>query len=366
MKTITIRTQSKQYPTMIGHGASELLAPFLKDNFPSLTKLFIITDEHIHQLHFESFIEQLQDFQSIVSYVVPNGEKAKTFEVYYQLLTFALEQKLDRKSMILSLGGGAVGDVSGFVAGTFMRGIPFVQIPTTILAHDSAVGGKVAINHPLGKNLIGVFHQPEAVIYDLNFLGTLPQKEKRSGFAEVFKEALIADGQFYQWLLTHIDSLDSLSSDHLAYFLEQGMRIKGSIVAEDEKETGVRAFLNLGHTLGHAIEAELGYGQITHGEAVAIGTIFALRLSSELLDLDFNHQQLEDWLRKLGYRIDLPKQLDNNKLLNRMKLDKKSVGQNVHFVLLEKIGVPKMVEVQDVLLLQKLEEFKVKGEKMND
>lgn len=361
MNTFTIHTQSKQYPTIIDHGASDKLAPFLKKNFPSVTKLLIITDENIAKLHLSTFEEKLADFDSVISYVVPSGEKAKTFDIYYQLLTFALEQKLDRKSMILSLGGGAVGDVSGFVAGTFMRGIPFIQIPTTILAHDSAVGGKVAINHPLGKNLIGVFHQPEAVIYDLDFLESLPLVEKRSGFAEVVKEALINDEEFYDWLLTHIDSLETLSSEHLSYFLSQGMKIKGSIVSEDEKETGVRAYLNLGHTLGHAIEAELGYGRITHGEAVAIGMIFAIQLSRDLLDFSFHTKELVDWLNKLGFMTDLPEQLDSQRLLNRMKLDKKSIGQKVRFVLLEKIGVPKIEEIEDTLLLKKLEEFQSKG-----
>lgn len=357
MNTITIKTQSKEYLSMIGHGASELLAPFLKEKFPNVTKILIITDENIAKLHLAEFERKVAGFD-FITYVVPGGEKAKTFDVYYQLLTYCLEQKLDRKSLLLSFGGGAVGDVSGFVAGTFMRGIPFIQIPTTILAHDSAVGGKVAINHPLGKNMIGVFHQPEAVIYDLDYLETLTLVEKRSGFAEVVKEALISDKYFYEWLITNITSLESLQSEQLAYFLSEAMKIKGQIVSEDERETGVRAYLNLGHTLGHAIEAELGYGNITHGEAVAIGTIFSIELSQELLGFDFDRQKLVQWLKGLGYMTELPKHLDSQNLINRMKLDKKSIGQKVNFVLLEKIGMPKIVEIEDAFLLKKLEEFK--------
>ena len=162
-----------------------------------------------------------------------------------------------------------------------MRGIPFIQIPTTILAHDSAVGGKVAINHPAGKNMIGAFYQPEAVIYDINFLVSLTVHEKRSGFAEVIKHGLIQDNSFYQWLKENITSLNHFSEEELIHFLARGIEIKSVIVAEDEKETGIRAYLNFGHTLGHAIEAELGYGKITHGEAVLIGMLFALQLSKK-------------------------------------------------------------------------------------
>ena len=196
----------------------------------------------------------------------------------------ALDFKLDRHSLILALGGGAVGDLSGFVAATFMRGIPFIQIPTTILAHDSAVGGKVAINHPAGKNMIGAFYQPEAVVYDIDFLKSLPEHEIRSGFAEVIKHGLIQDPSFYHWLKENILSIDMMISDeNLIHFLSRGVEIKSAIVEEDEKETGIRAYLNFGHTLGHAIEAELGYGKLTHGEAVVIGMLYALQLSEKYL-----------------------------------------------------------------------------------
>src|SRR5690606_22285980 len=212
-------------------------------------------------------------------------------------LTFALEQKLDRKSVILAFGGGAVGDLSGFVAASFMRGIPFIQIPTTILAHDSAVGGKVAINHPLGKNMIGAFYQPEAVFYDLDFLHSLPLHERRSGFAEVIKHSLISDEDFYVWLRENVHDLDQLRNEEMLYFLKKGIRIKEQIVSQDEKESGIRAFLNFGHTLGHAIEGEAGYGNITHGEGVVIGMMFALGLSKKKLGLSFHLDEFESWLK---------------------------------------------------------------------
>ncbi|WP_449620220.1 3-dehydroquinate synthase [Robertmurraya sp. Marseille-Q9965] len=356
MEGLTIHTASKDYPVYVGTGVIEGIGNFLKKKFPSLTNLLIITDENVGERYLSLLISVLSDFKPL-SYTVPNGEYAKTFEVYQQCLTFALEKKLDRKSMILAFGGGAVGDLSGFVAATYMRGIPFIQVPTTILAHDSAVGGKVAINHPLGKNMIGAFYQPEAVFYDLDFLQSLPIHERRSGFAEVVKEALISDFDFYQWLEENISNLDLLTEEQFAYMLEKGITIKGSIVSKDEKEIGVRAFLNLGHTLGHAIEGEAGYGKITHGEAVMIGMVFALELSRDVLGLSFNLLQFKNWVKKLGYEIAIPNHLDHQSLIERMKQDKKSVGGHVQFVLLNQIGEPVLKEIDDQYLLESLKKF---------
>lgn len=361
MKKLSIHTSSKEYPVLIGTNIMEQIHTFISESLPKVTKILIITDKNVGELYLSKLESSLSLFE-VDHFIVPNGEEAKTFEVYYNCLTYALERKLDRKSLILSFGGGAVGDLAGFVAATYMRGIPFIQIPTTILAHDSAVGGKVAINHPHGKNMIGAFYQPEAVLYDLNFLSSLPEKEKRSGFAEVIKHGLIADMDFYDWLVSNIKSLNEITEEQLSYSLIKGMGVKGSIVAEDEKETGVRAYLNFGHTLGHAIEAEAGYGKVSHGEAVAIGMVYALQLSKDLLGLSFNIDQFTLWLRQLGYQTNLPKGLDLDQLLKRMKQDKKSIGQKVTFVLLERIGVPKSCEVSDEILIEKLNQFYLQGE----
>src|SRR3954454_24053685 len=209
MINLTVKTTLKTYPVYIGVGAIQQLPTLLKDNSFNFTKIFIITDETVGELYFPTVLKTLSDF-SVETIKVPSGEKAKSFDVYYECQTAALQYKLDRHSLILALGGGAVGDLAGFVAATFMRGIPFIQIPTTILAHDSAVGGKVAINHPQGKNMIGAFHQPEAVFYDLEFLKTLPVHEIRSGFAEVIKHALIDDSNFYNWLKENVKDLQTL------------------------------------------------------------------------------------------------------------------------------------------------------------
>lgn len=361
MKTVHIEAQSKHYPVIIGSGAIAGLQTFITNNFPDRSAILIITDQTIAELYLPKLKEHLSDF-NVDHYIVPSGETAKSFNVYYDCLTYALEQKLDRKSLILSFGGGVVGDLSGFVAGTFMRGIPFIQIPTTILAHDSAVGGKVAINHPQGKNMIGVFYQPEAVFYDLDFLPSLPIQEKRSGFAEIIKHALIQDLEFYDWIRQNINSMEDLSTDLLKHALVHGIEIKGSIVSKDEKETGVRAFLNFGHTLGHAIEAESGYGQITHGEAITIGMVFALKLSKKMTGLAFDEDEFSKWLQSLGYQVTLPGELSPERLLNRMRQDKKSVGQKVRFVLLEQIGKPVLFEIPDENLLSSLVHFQKQGE----
>ncbi|PLS16346.1 3-dehydroquinate synthase [Bacillus sp. M6-12] len=351
MESIIVQTSSEQYPVYIGKDAIKGLPDFLKSEGFDKRKLLILTDEKVAALHLKSVKELLKNNGLIVNeYIVPEGEFAKTFEVFYQCHTYALEAGLNRNSLILALGGGAVGDLAGFVAATFMRGVPFIQLPTTLLAHDSAVGGKVAINHPLGKNMIGAFHQPKAVFYDLAFLHTLPLSELRSGFAEVIKHGLIQDETFYNWLQDNISGLEKLTDGQLSYMIQKGVGIKAAIVKEDEKESGIRAFLNLGHTLGHAIESEMGYGKISHGEGVIIGLLFALKLSIQELGFRFDLAKLIDWLESLGYRTSVPAELEPEKLITIMKKDKKTVTSKVKFVLLEQIGFPKLVELSDDII----------------
>ncbi|MEH7076909.1 3-dehydroquinate synthase [Neobacillus drentensis] len=353
METIQINTKSKNYNVFVGEGVRKEISSFLANHFAGLTRILIITDETVAKLHLEKLLSEL-NFLNPVIYTAPSGEKAKTFDVFYDALSTALENQLDRKSVILSFGGGAVGDLSGFVAASFMRGIPFIQIPTTILAHDSAVGGKVAINHPLGKNMIGAFHQPEAVFYDLEFLKTLPAHEIRSGFAEVIKHALIDNTEFYVWLKENVVNLPSLPMDLLSDSLIKGIKVKGKIVGQDEKETGVRAFLNFGHTLGHAIESEMGYGNFTHGEAVMIGMIFALKLSKQLLGLSFDVEEFIEWIESLGYESEIPENLSYEKLIAKMRQDKKSIGHVIRFVLLEQLGQPIIREISESVLFEQL------------
>ncbi|MFT9600565.1 3-dehydroquinate synthase [Mesobacillus sp.] len=361
MEQVNIQTSTKSYPVHIGKGAIQQLREIILGAEDRYTSIMVITDETVAKHHLDSFHEHTF-LAGTFEKIVPSGEQAKTFDVYKECLSSALENKLDRKSLIISFGGGAVGDLAGFVAATYMRGIRFIQVPTTILAHDSAVGGKVAINHPLGKNMIGAFHQPEAVVYDLDFLQTLPEHEVRSGFAEVIKHSLIDDENFYNWLRGEIHSLDKLNDSQMLEFLTKGIQVKGVVITEDERETGIRAFLNFGHTLGHAIEAEAGYGKVTHGEAVAIGMLFALQLSTQLLGLDFDIEAFKIWLKNLGYETSIPSGLSNEQLIERMKQDKKAVNNTIRFVLLEKVGVPALIEVKEDILMMNLKKFVEEGE----
>jgi 3-dehydroquinate synthase len=354
METIDIVTPSKRYPVIVGHNLIRELPRIIQHLKPS--KIMLVTDETVGNLHLASMLKILSQYECL-SFITPSGEAAKTFEVYYEGLTFALEHKLDRSSVLIAFGGGAIGDLGGFIAATFMRGIPFIQVPTTILAHDSAVGGKVAINHPVGKNMVGSFYQPEAVLYDLTYINTLPLSERRSGFAELIKHALIHDISMYDKLVNTINSLEKLSTEQIQPLLLEGIKVKANIVAADEKETGQRAYLNFGHTLGHAIEAEMGYGKITHGEAVAIGMVFALHISKELAGLVFSIEHFSSWLNQLGYETTIPASIDRLKLVSRMKQDKKSSNQNIKMVLLSKIGTPilRTISEEDILMnLQKM------------
>ncbi|QPA32987.1 3-dehydroquinate synthase [Thermaerobacillus caldiproteolyticus] len=367
MERINIETKTKQYPVFLGEGITESLPHLLAQlSFPSGTKILIVTDETVEALYCPKLRSVLSQQYDVYTYVVPSGESSKSFENYYACQTAALTYGLDRHSLIIAFGGGVVGDLAGFVAATFMRGIPYIQMPTTLLAHDSAVGGKVAINHPLGKNMIGAFHQPEAVIYDIAFLRSLPEKELRSGFAEVIKHALIRDRAFYEWLKREIHCLDDLEGQKLQYCIHRGIQIKAGIVQEDEKETGIRSYLNFGHTLGHALESELGYGTITHGDAVAVGMLFALFVSERLYGVSFHDHQFCSWFQTYGFPTSLPPHISPEQLLQKMKGDKKSKAGTVRMVLLRDIGNVQIETIEDEQLLSLLHEFLERKEEKND
>ncbi|MFT4413095.1 3-dehydroquinate synthase [Fredinandcohnia humi] len=356
MDVVTISTKSKTYPMYIGSGIIDQLPQLIKDTCKTVSNILVISDETVAQRYLEQVMVLLKtDFKNSYSFVIPAGEAAKSFEMYYQCQTFALSRGLDRSSLILALGGGVVGDLAGFVAATFMRGIPFIQLPTTLLAHDSAVGGKVAINHDLGKNMIGAFHQPNAVLYEIDFMKTLPLKELRSGFAEVIKHGLIGDREFYHWLIREVKTLSDLNKEKLQYAVLKGVSVKAKVVSEDEQEKGLRAILNFGHTLGHAIEAELGYGEITHGDAIAIGMIYALRLSEEIFNFDLSSSSIAASFKRFGFPVTVPQELPPEKLLQRMKMDKKATSGKVKMILLKDIGKAVIKDVDDKQLLLLLE-----------
>ncbi|MFD3446104.1 3-dehydroquinate synthase [Microbacteriaceae bacterium 4G12] len=361
MEQVHITTKSKQYPLYLGANSIVQLQAVIEAMTPTVSSILIISDEEVaaHYLHVVK--EHLSAEQRVFSFIVPSGEQEKSFENYYAIQTYALGQGLDRHSLIIALGGGVIGDLAGFVAATFMRGIRFIQVPTTLLAHDSAVGGKVAVNHPLGKNMIGAFYQPEAVIYNIAFLRSLPIKEWRSGFAEVIKHSLIWDPQFYEWLYEEIHSFEDLQDDALIYALKTAIHIKAEVVAQDETEQGIRAYLNFGHTLGHAIEAELGYGVITHGDAVAIGMRFAILLSEHVYQKDLNYTRFQKWFHSYGYPK-LPQELTAEQLVQAMKKDKKAKAGVIRMVLMKEIGSVELVSVPDEDVLSILKMFQAKEE----
>jgi 3-dehydroquinate synthase len=341
MQTISIDTKEKQYDVHVGSNTYETALPLYNDRLTSADHVVVFVDCVVANLHLERLLRPLQSIvKNVHVYELPAGESCKSAETFMQCHSFLLEIGCTRKSVIFALGGGACGDVVGFVASTYMRGIPFYQCPTTILAHDSAVGGKTAINHPKGKNMVGTFYQPEAVLYDVSTLNTLPPREILSGMAEVIKHALISDNSWVEELFS-LNSFTDISDQQYLSHLVKGIRVKAQIVEEDEFEQSVRKFLNLGHTFGHAIEASAGYGKITHGESVAIGLVFALILSERILSLKKGTaRQLFDVLSRFGYSFEPVLQHESTVLLGYMKRDKKASFGNLHFVLLESIGEP--------------------------
>ncbi len=350
MKTLKVKSSLHDYKITIGSGMRFHTQKLLSKSY---TSIMIITDDVIESLYLKDLKNTLKD-QKVFTYVLPNGEAEKSIDNYYKIQTKAIENGLDRNSLLIALGGGVVGDITGFVAATYMRGIDFIQVPTTILAHDSSVGGKVAINHELGKNLIGAFYPPQAVIYDIDTLKTLSDAEKRSGYAEIIKEAFISDLAFLNELFSI--NITNLTNEQLSNHLYKGIQIKAEIVEADEKESNIRKHLNLGHTLSHAIESELGYGKITHGEAVAIGIIFALRISEIKYNIDLPINSYIDWMKMNNYPFDLS-ELKTEKLIHKMKSDKKSKNQVIQMVLLKEIGKPTTEDLSDDFLTEQLNKF---------
>src|SRR5690625_1430032 len=352
MKVLFIQTSTHDYTVYVGKGLRYKLNELLPRDYRDI---LIITDDVVAPLYLEDFKATLTaPSVTVFEVIIPSGERSKSIEQYYRLQTKALEYNLDRNSLIVALGGGVVGDLAGFVAATFMRGIDYVQVPTTILAHDSSVGGKVAINHELGKNLIGAFYPPRAVIYDIDTLKSLPEHEVRSGYAEIVKEAFIQEEVFLSELLSK--NLNNISEQELIAHLYKGIKVKATIVEQDETEADIRKFLNFGHTLAHAIEAKLSYGRITHGEAVAIGMLFALKISESYSDTDLQIDKYKQWLKMNDYPLTLF-DLESNSLIETMKLDKKATADSIQLVLLEKLGKPIVVDFSEMKLKTYLDAF---------
>lgn len=307
-------------------------------------KAIIVTDRNVAERHAAPVQKSLSDAGWKCDMVqLEPGETSKRLEVISGLYDQLVEMKADRQTVVVAVGGGVVGDASGFLASTYARGIPFVQVPTSLLAHvDSSVGGKVGINHPQGKNLIGAFYQPLGVFIDTATLDTLPLRDYRSGLAEVVKYGVILDEEFFTYFEQHIDDLNNRTPDVMRHVIARCCQLKADVVEKDEQERiGLRAVLNYGHTFAHAFEALCGYGELMHGEAVSIGMIYASRLAERegLIDAAVTKRQV-DLLQAVGCPVRLPESanLNNDEILDRMKLDKKTVGGKLRFILPTKMG----------------------------
>ena len=299
----------------------------------------VVTDENIAPLYLDAFVSHLSG-QRIVTIVLPSGEKSKSIDNWLLVLNKMLEAKVSRGACLVALGGGVVGDLGGFAAACYQRGIDFLQIPTTLLAMvDSSVGGKTAVNHPLGKNMIGAFYQPKNVIVDLNVLATLPAREYAAGLAEILKYGLIWDEYFFELLEQEQDAIKHRQLDVLGRIIARCCEIKGEVVALDEQEHNVRAILNFGHTFAHGIEAVTDYQRYLHGEAVAIGMCMALALGVALKELPTSLlERTQQWLRMMGLPITLDDDIDPQAVWHAMQWDKKKTSKGLRFVLLDRLG----------------------------
>src|SRR5258706_1996829 len=336
MQTLRVALGERSYPIHVGTGlldGVDLVAPFLAQG-----KVAVVTNTTVAPLYPER-VARLLAREDVVRIVVADGEEHKDWSALNGIFDALLEQRCGRDTVLIALGGGVIGDLAGFAAATYLRGVPFVQIPTTLLAQvDSSVGGKTAINHPLGKNMIGAFHQPELVVADMRTLETLPGRELRSGLAEVIKHGLIRDAAFFDWIEANIDRLLARDPDALEHAVVRSIAIKAEIVGEDERERGVRALLNFGHTFGHAIETGLGYGPWLHCEAVAAGMVMAAGLSRQLgLLSEADTARIRSLLERAGLPT-AAKGITPARMQQLMRVDKKAKGGRIHFVLLERLG----------------------------
>jgi len=338
MQTLKVELANRSYPIYIGRSLisnADLILPHLKRKHVA-----IVTNTTVAPLYLETLSNALQSAGvKVIPIILPDGEAYKNSETLNLIYDALLQNRCERSTTLIALGGGVIGDLTGYAAATYLRGVPFIQIPTTLLSQvDSSVGGKTGINHPLGKNMIGAFYQPQLVLADIDTLQTLPAREFSAGMAEVIKYGLIRDAEFFDWLEVHIEQLMALDEQAITEAIYRSCKNKADVVARDEHETGERALLNLGHTFGHAIENAMGYGVWLHGEAVGAGTMMAADLSQRMGWLtDAEVVRIRQLLTAAKLPLDAPK-LGAEKYLNLMQLDKKVADGKIRLVLQQAIG----------------------------
>ena len=339
MKTLKVELGDRSYPIFIGEdllGNAELVKPYVKG-----TQVLIVTNTTVAPLYLESCKQMFVGFD-VEAVVLPDGEEYKNLETLNLVFDKLIGQRFDRSCTLVALGGGVIGDMTGFAAAAFQRGVNFIQVPTTLLSQvDSSVGGKTGVNHPLGKNMIGAFHQPQCVVIDTKTLNTLEDRQLSAGLAEVIKYGLIVDLPFFEWLEANLEKLLAREPEALSEAIERSCHNKAVIVAKDEKEAGLRALFNLGHTFGHAIEAGMGYGNWLHGEGVSAGTMQAVYMSKLMGNLS---EQDQERIKAIFERAKLPvippsvDEMSNAKFLELMAGDKKVKAGRIRLVLLKQIG----------------------------
>ena len=338
MQTLKVDLGERSYPIHIGEGLldqPELLAPHIAGR-----QVAIISNETVAPLYLERLSRSLAAY-SVISVILPDGEAHKNWETLQLIFDGLLTARHDRRTTVIALGGGVIGDMAGFAAACYQRGVDFIQVPTTLLSQvDSSVGGKTGINHPLGKNMIGAFYQPRAVIADTATLGTLPARELSAGLAEVIKHGAILDADFFDWIEANIEPLIARDRQAIGYAIARSCEIKSDVVRKDEREGGLRAVLNFGHTFGHAIENGLGYGAWLHGEAVGCGMVMAADLSARLgLIEPAAVERVRALVRAAGLPAVAP-DLGEARWIELMEVDKKNEGGEIRFILLKPLGSP--------------------------
>lgn len=347
---VDIALGDRSYPILIGGGLLRQASAW--DGLPAAASALIVTNDVVEPLYGAALRAALAGrYAAIHTVTLPDGEENKNWETLNLIFDALLGHGCDRKTVLFALGGGVVGDMAGFAAACYMRGVPFVQVPTTLLAQvDSSVGGKTAINHPLGKNMVGAFYQPVRVLCDLDTLASLPPREFSAGLAEVIKYGPIADMELFAWLEANLDALMRRDPAALAHAVRRSCEIKAWVVGQDEREAGLRAILNFGHTFGHAIEAGMGYGQWLHGEAVGCGMVMAAHLSRllGLVDAAFV-ERLTQLVARAGLPVTGP-ELAPERYLELMRVDKKAEGGQIRFVVIEAPGRAAMRAAPDALV----------------
>ena len=351
---VSIALADRSYPIVIGSGL--FADPLTYQPLPSAAQAVVVSNTTVAPLYAAQLQAALQGkFAKVVLCVLPDGEEHKTWSCLQLIFDALLENVCDRQTVLFALGGGVVGDMTGFAAASYMRGVPFVQVPTTLLAQvDSSVGGKTAINHPLGKNMIGAFYQPLLVVCDLDVLKTLPSRELSAGLAEIIKYGPIADMAFFDWIEDHLDDLLAGKPHALAHAVQRSCQIKADVVGQDEREQGLRAILNFGHTFGHAIESGLGYGQWLHGEGVGCGMVMAAHLSQRLGMVDAAFvARLTKLIQSAGLPVKGPilQAHDNaGRYLELMRVDKKAQAGEIRFVVIKPLGSATVMGAPDELV----------------